>query len=643
MLTRKFIVALLLTTTVTVTATAQKNFTYKPEKPKPGDKITFTYEPAGDIANTTKPVEGAFYQLGKRSSKADDIPMEKKAGKYTGTIATDTSMSFVYFGFTADKKFDNNFNEGYYIQLYENDKPRDGSYMAKANLYQYAGRKVGIDVNNDKALEAYDKEFESFPDNKKIYLYNYLSLLTQVKKDDAQKIVQKEIESLLKAGLKEEIDYSNLENLYRLAKLPEQQKFVIGIKKEKFPNGGWIISETLQKYSQEKDIDKKKAMLNDIIAKTETDEMWKGIKQNLGYYKTQIPDAYLAKKDYVNFKKSIEELNITEKAQLASLYNNTAWEMQKTNENLVLAEELSRFATTYAKDSWQNPGKKPDYFTQKQWAENNKYTYALYADTYGMVMYRMGEYKKGLPYAKDAAIVVNKGKDPEQNNTYALIAEKILPKKQYVKELEQFVKDGKSTSEIKDVLKRAYIKDKKSEAGFDEYITALQKEATIKMLEELRKSMINEKAPVFALVDLNGKRIDLGELKGKVVIVDFWATWCGPCKASFPGMQKMVNKYKDDPNVKFVFIDTWEKGDEKQKNAAEFIANNKYTFQVLMDNDDKVVAEFKVEGIPTKFVIDKNGMVRFKSVGFNGSDDKLVAELTAMIEMASAETTLKAF
>jgi len=159
----------------------------------------------------------------------------------------------------------------------------------------------------------------------------------------------------------------------------------------------------------------------------------------------------------------------------------------------------------------------------------------------------------------------------------------------------------------------------------------------------LRKSMINEKAPVFALVDLNGKKIDLGELKGKVVIVDFWATWCGPCKASFPGMQKMVNKYKDDPNVKFVFIDTWERGDEKQKNAAEFIANNKYSFHVLMDNDDKVVAEFKVEGIPTKFVIDKNGMVRFKAVGFDGSDDKLMTELTAMIEMASTETALKAF
>jgi hypothetical protein len=62
-----------------------------------------------------------------------------------------------------------------------------------------------------------------------------------------------------------------------------------------------------------------------------------------------------------------------------------------------------------------------------------------------------------------------------------------------------------------------------------------------------------------------------------------------------------------------------------------------------MDNDDKIVAEYKVEGIPTKFVIDKNGMIRFKAIGFDGSDDKLMNELTAMIEMASKEAELKAF
>ncbi|MDP2036755.1 MAG: TlpA disulfide reductase family protein, partial [Ignavibacteria bacterium] len=102
----------------------------------------------------------------------------------------------------------------------------------------------------------------------------------------------------------------------------------------------------------------------------------------------------------------------------------------------------------------------------------------------------------------------------------------------------------------------------------------------------------------------------------------------------FPGMQKAVNKYASDTNVKFLFVNTWENNvEDKKKNAQDFITQNRYTFHVLLDNDNKVIESYRVSGIPTKFIIDKTGNIRFKAVGFDGSDDKLVSELSSMITL----------
>ncbi|MCF8243100.1 MAG: TlpA family protein disulfide reductase, partial [Melioribacteraceae bacterium] len=198
--------------------------------------------------------------------------------------------------------------------------------------------------------------------------------------------------------------------------------------------------------------------------------------------------------------------------------------------------------------------------------------------------------------------------------------------------IDNFFKTGNATEEMKVHLKTAYA-EVKGDSGFEEYLAALESKAESELISDLKKEMIEEPAPQFTLTDVDGKEVSLADYKGKAVIVDFWATWCGPCLNSFPGMKKAVEKFSDDENVHFLFVNTWENVDDKVKNAKDFITNNNYPFHVLMDTENKVVTDFKVSGIPTKFIIDGNGNIRFKSVGFGGNTDHLVDELSAMISM----------
>jgi len=156
---------------------------------------------------------------------------------------------------------------------------------------------------------------------------------------------------------------------------------------------------------------------------------------------------------------------------------------------------------------------------------------------------------------------------------------------------------------------------------------------------KLLSEMIAVPAPNFTLKDLDGNTVSLKDLKGKVVVLDFWSTWCVPCKKSFPAMQLAVNTYKNDPSVKFLFIHTWETTKTPVEDVKKYIAQSGFNFQVLMDLKDEAghnaaVEDYSVSAIPAKFIIDKEGNIVFKLTGFSGTDAAALQEISERITLA---------
>jgi peroxiredoxin len=121
----------------------------------------------------------------------------------------------------------------------------------------------------------------------------------------------------------------------------------------------------------------------------------------------------------------------------------------------------------------------------------------------------------------------------------------------------------------------------------------------------------NKKAPDFSLKDLNGKEVEIKQFKGKVIFLNFWATWCGPCKEEMPGMEALHQQLKEKNFVMLTISVDY----EGIKPVQEFISKHRYTFPVLLDPKGETLDLFEVKGIPTTFFVDKKGKMVGKAIG----------------------------
>ena len=123
---------------------------------------------------------------------------------------------------------------------------------------------------------------------------------------------------------------------------------------------------------------------------------------------------------------------------------------------------------------------------------------------------------------------------------------------------------------------------------------------------------VGERAPLFALPTAAGDTVALERLRGKVVYVDFWASWCGPCRRSFPWMNAMNRKYGAQ-GLTIVAINV----DKKHEDAMRFLSEMPTEFTVVYDAPGAVPAAYAVQGMPSSYLIDQSGNVSAIEQGFH--------------------------
>ena len=588
--------------------------------PKAGTQNWYTYQPHAGLAVPDGLSASIVYKQ-KDFYMNQVVPLAKAGNAYRFFFTAPDSTPALLICITDGKKqvFDNNDEQTFVVPLSDvTGKTYIKAGITAAQLRGYAEYLFKLKPQPYLTTRLYETAFKNHPSLKTEDNYvSYLLALNSANKDSARPTLVAYAKQLM-AKKTDERHWLNAYNLYnQLGSVAEtkqvQQKIV-----EAFPKGTLAPEVFMSKVYNDKELSTAKylAYMHDYFKKFGDSSV--EIKDR--FYSMII--SYCAeKKDWDNVDKY--DALVTDKLNLSGTYNNIAWglsgeQIDNAGTDLNYAATLSQRALGAVKKRMD------DTKISTEEKKNLQKSYDMYADTYALILYKQNKVDSAFYYedAIDKTDFYDAGRD-----LYARAAEKVKGPEFARKYIEEQLLAGVGVNLLPQ-LQNIYKQLNLPQDEFEKIKTTAANLAKQKVLNEIKQTLGSLEAKDFALKDLNGNTVTLSSLRDKVVVLDFWATWCMPCRASFPAMQEAVTKYKDDKDVVFLFLDVWERGDNASilKNTAKFIADNKYSFHVLIDYEGKVTPDYKVDGIPDKFVIDKQG-----NVVFMGHD---ISNLAGIIESA---------
>ncbi len=582
----------------------------KEMKPEADMPVTYSYLPPGRLYTPDKVELWVVYQTGKQTY-LKKFPVVKENNCFTFSFKAPDSTAVLLFS-VADgnnQVLDNNNEEGYISYLHDKKGKRytfeNISLAGMLNGYAQFFLKIKK-MSATTLLKMYEDAYRVYPELKERDSYlNYLTVLYK-EKSDTVKPQLLSYANKMKLAQNDESKWVNAKVIYQLLKMDSETQAIEKKAMETYPNGIMAKEIFWSKFNSTEAMTEKSVLASMFEYTKRFKDTSTAIKD---FFYTNIISSLLNENDWTGLNKY--EMLMEDKITIAKLYNNFVYklsekEIDSVKGDLQTAKSLSGKTLAFTEKKIKSL---PNDDQQVKELKRNLNTFS---DTYAMILYKTRQYDSAF-YYQDQIYKQGSELNTDGLERYAVYAEKVKGGAYTKHIIEQQLLNGINSPTMTKQLQSIYKQLQLPENEFN----ILQEKSNLlakrKMSESIKAKFGVTKANDFNLKNLKGQNISLSSYKNKIVVIDFWATWCVPCRASFPAMQELVNKYKNDSSVVFLFIDVWEnKSPEKlQEMAQKIMTDGNYNFNVLLDTKDKVVDNFRIDAIPSKFIIDKTGEIVF--------------------------------
>jgi thiol-disulfide isomerase/thioredoxin len=566
-----------------------------------GKENTYVYEPPKGV-DIPKEAKVKIVYHDKFDYNQVAAVLTKSSNVYEFSLKVPDSIRNLLVVFYDGKNIaDNNQDKGYDVFLKASSPIEIGKCIVnRLEMIGYANYflNLKIDSKPEALLAEYNNLYAKYPMMKEDVSYeNYFYTKGRINIDESKQDILAYAQKCEKKNTEEYLMVAS--RLYGQLKMDDKVKQIENQLATKYPNGELEKNKFIRDFAQHPEKTEHYILERFELYTTKFND--NSEKSKVLFYASLLK-IYLTQKDIQKLDK-YENLLVNKEAA-AGLYNNFAWDL--SGQDLVTPSKDIEYAEKISKRSLDIISKMQK---ESSFPEDLQGTYNMYADTYALILYKQNKFEEAFQYQDK----INQlgGLDTGGKERYAGMMEKVKGPEVTKKYIETELASGIDSRVLLAQLEEIY---KKSNLSLAEFNTIKEKAvgvANAKNNAALVEKYGSTQAIDFSLKNLEGKEVKLSDYKGKVVVLDFWATWCGPCKASFPGMQELVTKYKGK-DVEFLFVNTWERGKENSetvKKVGAFINDKKYSFNVVFDFDDTITAKYKVGGIPTKILIDKNGTI----------------------------------